>query len=148
MIAYLGNQSFINSNFPTQNATYFALQSSYNPPSPLRLPTHILNKLFYKWLTQQRRTQGPRIIVIRPLTRSYNSNHTNFVYSIQWPFEKNLTFVCLPDRNTLQSSSIIIIYNVLVSIIHIHTQTYPSWLADKILLPLQLPNLNDHPLRQ
>ena len=37
----------------------------------------------------------------------------NFIYSIQCPSEKNLTFVCLPDRNTLQSSSIITVhYNI------------------------------------
>ena len=69
-------------------------------------------------------------------------------------FEKKLTFAQATDQNTSQSSSIMAVqYNTQRRRINYprivcHTQTYPSCLADEILLPLQLLNLNNHPLQQ
>ena len=68
-------------------------------------------------------------------------------------FGKNLTFAQLTNKKTLQSSSITtgqyIMRRRRINYRHRrYIQTYPSCLAHEILLPMQLLNLNNHPLRQ
>jgi hypothetical protein len=69
-------------------------------------------------------------------------------YPTQLHLKKKLTFAQPTDQNTSQSSSIMAVQYNTQRPHRRHTQTYPSCLADEILLPLQLLNLNDHPLQQ